>query len=179
VSRCGHVHPYVVVVMVVRPEVAFVTIVERLRGLGFTIVDYDEVERRLVLRVPAASAPRLGDVVGSYANSVVFEVKAVAQVFGVFRPPREARSVKYGERLLFYTACGDGKLGVWGEHRLGRILLRLCRSALAVDPAQLPPTLCSFGLDYLEKLPYLLDEAARCFHKIICSARNGAERRMR
>lgn len=178
-SRCGHVHPYVVVAMVVRPEVAFVTTLERLRGLGFTVVDYDEVERRLVLRVPAASAARLSDVARSYANSMVFEVKAVAHVSGVFKPPRGARSVKYGERLLFYTTCSGRKLGVWGEYRHGRILLRLCRSALAVDPAQLPPTLCSFGLEYLEKLPSLLDEAARCFHEIICDARNGAESRMR
>lgn len=152
--------------MVVRGSIAFATVIERLRDSGIDVVDFDEVSRRVVVRAPASHAGLLAAAARSYAESIVFEIKASATVPRGWKPREEWRVTRAGDRVLFYSSCGEVGWAVWGEKRSRRLLLKLCRRGVMVDPAMLPESLCSFGERDLENLGLLLDKALRCFREV-------------
>jgi hypothetical protein len=156
---------YVAGVMVVRPEYAFASVLERLRDVGMNIVDYDELERRIVLKAASQSIALLPLIVKKYAVSFVFEVKAVAYSVPALSTKGVARLVRFGSRTLFYMPCSVW--GVWGELNKSRLLLRLCRKALAVDPAQVPPSLCTFNKNEIERVGEFVEEMRKCAEMIV------------
>jgi hypothetical protein len=154
--------------MVVKPEYAFASVLERLRDAGMHIVDYDELERRILLKAASRSIAFLPLIVGNYAVSFVFEVKAVVHGVSALNTRAFARRVRFGNRTLFYMQCRGW--GVWGELSKGKLLLRLCRRALAVDPAQLPPSLCTFNEREVERVAEFLEEIRKCSEIILGTA---------
>ncbi len=148
--------------MIARGDVAFVTVVERMRDTGIEVVDFDELSRRIVFRAPSRLASILGLFLKKYAASHTVEVKASARA-SLRGWPQGLRRVRVGDRVLFFAECGRG-LGAWGEYRGRRLLLKLCRSGVAVDPAQMPSSLCIHpGGDPV----LLVEEATECFNKVI------------
>lgn len=164
-------YTYVSGSMVVRNDVAFLTVVERMRDAGIEVVDFDEEARRIVFRASTRLVGILGIFLKRYAASYTVEVKASAR--GSLRSwPRGFRKVRVGDRVLFFVECGDG-LGVWGEYRGRRLLLKLCRSGLAVDPAQMPSSLCIHpGGDVAS----LVEKGALCFRKVVEALARASQR---
>lgn len=161
------IYVYISSTVVVKGSIAFATVIERLRDSGIDVVDFDEVSRRIVVRAPASHAGLLATAARSYAESIVFEIKASAMVPREWKPPKEWRVTRVGDRLLFYTYCDETGWAVWGEKRSRRLLLKLCRRGVMVDPAMLPESLCSFRKQDLENLGSLIDKALRCFRKVV------------
>jgi len=157
---------YTVAAMVVRSSAALASVLERTKKAGFDIIDFDEINRRLVLRGGRRLAPLLRTFVEEYAASGTFEVKAVARGAERLSLPQNAKKIRIGSRLLFYYRCNDG-WAVWGEARGGSVLLKLCRPAINVDPAQMPMSLCAFDLRETERLQELITVASECFAKVL------------
>ncbi len=155
-------YTYVAGSMIVRHDVAFVTVVERMRDAGIEVVDFDELSRRIVFRASARLVSILGLFLRKYAASYTVEVKASAKLSMKEWPPG-LRRVRVGDRVLFFAECGRG-LGVWGEYRGRKLLLKLCRSGAAVDPAQMPSSLCIHPGDDPSRL---VEEAVECFNQVI------------
>ncbi len=154
---------YVTATMIARQDIALATVIERMRDAGLEVVDYEEETRRIVVRAPRRLVHVLGSFLRSYAANAVIEVKASAPPA---KPPEGARRIQAGRRLLFYADCGEG-YAVWGEVVGRRSLLKLCRRAGLVDPAQMPASLCVFDYTVLEDA---VEAAARCFSRVVGDA---------
>lgn len=135
---------------------------------GVAIIDHDEVARRLILRAPLREAAYLQMLVDHYADTATFEVKASMKKRIDVKKLRSMNTIyrSIGNRLLFYKTCSSG--AVFGEARGRDLLLKYCKKAMMVDPAALPPVLCSFDA-LMEGIAEVADRARGCFDEIINS----------
>jgi|GEM_PF-6077399 len=156
---------FVTATITVRPGAAFPAVIEKVKDIGYKLVDFDEISRRIVFRAEGSQIATLPLFLKSYASSSVIEVKAAARRVEEVRPPPGSRVVRYSDRLLFYYKCGDD-WSVRGEFSRGKLLLKLCRSASLVDPAQMPTSLCTFSLEDAERLDVLIEAARNCFERL-------------
>jgi len=158
---------FITLIMHIKLEASIASLLANImENKQITVIDHDEVARRVVIRVPVKEAAYVQLLVNHYADTASFEVKASAK--GRVEPKTLREGVdaytRLGDRILFYKRCRDG--AIFGEARKRSILLKYCKNATLVDPAALPPILCSFDAktgDIVEAV----EKAKKCFDEIV------------
>ncbi|ABM80824.1 hypothetical protein [Hyperthermus butylicus] len=163
----ARLYTYLTVTLSLKPQKSLpqlISLVE-MSHPSLELVDFNEETRRVVIRARASEAPFLEKLLRDYASSASIEVKASLRTKIDVKKLRSigVRYIAYGGRILFYTRCRDD--AVFGEARGREILLKYCRWASSVDPAALPPALCSFS--QIEGLVELVSSARRCFGELL------------
>ena len=163
----ARLYTYLTATLSVRPQKSLpqlVSLVETSQP-SIELVDFDEETRRVVIRAKASEAPFVEKLIRDYAASASVEVKASFRARIDVKKLRSvgARCIVHGNRILFYTQCRNG--AIFGEVKGREVLLKYCRWASSVDPAALPPALCSFS--QLERLVDLVSTARQCFIELL------------
>lgn len=164
----GRVYTYITAVLRVKDTKPFSKLVSLLEDSKplIQLVDYSEENRRVVVRCPAREVGRLESIAREYAAVMTYEVKATLRakvnaktlkgLGAAYRPGKPGT-------LLFYLPCNDH--AVYGESKGREVLLKLCRKAAAVDPAALPPGLCTFDMSE-HNIVDVVEKAEKCFNSI-------------
>ena len=161
---------FITITMSVKPEASMAGLLASLsENKAIEIIDHDEVTRRVVLRSIPREIGFIELIIERYAGAATYEVKASLKKR--FQPKElvsiNARYIKQGATLLFFwNNCADGS--VFGEVQRSRTLLKYCREALAVDPANVPYSLCSFD-PFRDSITHVLEKARRCFEELLLS----------
>jgi hypothetical protein len=168
---------YITIIFRVREDRSFSRLISIIRDNEplVQLVDYNEDNRRVVIRVPAKEVAFASRLIEEYGASVTYDVKATIRA----RIPRSKlkelgatyRPGKPGT-LLFYLGCDD--LAVYGEVKGREVLAKLCKKTLMADPSALPPGLCSFSPTEMS-LVDAVDKARECFNSLLEKLKMQAE----
>lgn len=158
---------FITLIMHVKLEASIASLLANImENKQVTLIDHDEVARRVVIRAPVKEAAYIQLLVNHYADTASFEVKASAR--GKVEPKTLRESVdaytRLGDRILFYRKCREG--AVFGEVRKRNMLLKYCKNATLVDPAALPPILCSFDAKTID-IVEVAEKARKCFDEMV------------
>jgi hypothetical protein len=158
---------FITLIMHVKLEVSMAALLANMmENRQVTVIDHDEVARRIIVRAPTREVAYLQLLVNHYADTASFEVKASAKGRVDPKAIREKGGIyaNLGDRMLFYKKCSEG--AVFGEVRKRNILLKYCKDTVLADPAALPPILCSFDAKIGDMVD-VVEKARRCFDEVM------------
>lgn len=158
-------YPYIAFTATIHVKYAMATVISKLEEKA-TIVDFDEHQRRLLVKATPRAFEYVKELLEKYSIDYTVEFKAV--IHKVARPhlrdKLHAVKTPSGQYLFLYE-CKRRNAVLWGEWRRQRLLVKYCRRGSSLDPIAMPPSMCVFTRR--EDLRRLLEDSLDCIKELV------------